>query len=141
MASPIRKVQIMSDGNEPGAPDVDYRAGSRVIVAEVSFDRDAAPEVFRQLGEALEACQKANAWIAGISELESLRQGVAPDNYSKAIMDSRTMKPIVAFYEPILVWAWVDYPDKTGINPVEILSAAIPAEFGYVSYPKPGGGL
>ena len=112
-----------------------------VIVAEIFFDRDGSPEDFRRLGEALDQCRQAEEWIARISGLDILLRGECPQNFSKAIGNSKTGEMTQVFYDPILVWGRLDYPDKEKINPLEILRAAIPANLGRVTYPDPDGGL
>ena len=112
-----------------------------VIVAEISFDRNASPEELRLLGEALEACRESEEWIARISGLDELLRGECPQAYSKAIVNSVTGDPAEIFYDPILVWGLVDYPGKETLNPIEILRAAIPPTLGHVTFPDPDGGI
>ena len=111
-----------------------------VIVAEIHFDRNATPEAFRRLGEALEACRASQPWIASISGLEDLLRGECPDHFSKAIANSTTGE-LSPFFDPILVWGRLDYPARESINPIEILRASIPPGLGRVSYPDPDGGV
>jgi hypothetical protein len=111
-----------------------------VIVAEISFDRNASPEELRRLGEALESCRKSQEWIANISGLDALMRGECPDQYSKAILNSGTGE-LTPFFDPILVWGRLDYHGKEVLNPIEILRDAIPPVLGRVNYPDPDGGL
>lgn len=112
-----------------------------VVVAEISFDRNALPQELRRLGEALEACRQTQAWIARISGLDALLSGEYPQLFSKAIGNSKTGELMTVFYDPILVWGRLDYPDKETIDPVAILLAAIPPSHGTVNYPDPDGGV
>ncbi len=111
----------------------------QVIVAEIHFSRTARPEQFRRLGEALARCQTLFPWIATISNLNALLRGECPMSYSKAISLGQATE--LPFYDPILVWGRLDYPDKKQIDPVALLKEAVPAELGAVSYPDPDNGL
>ena len=111
-----------------------------MIVAEIHFDRNASPEEFRRLGEALEACLKSEEWIANISGVDALLRGECPDQYSKAIMNSKTGE-ITPFFDPILAWGRLDYPGRETLKAIEILRDAIPSTLGRVNYPDSSGGL
>ncbi len=114
-----------------------------VLVAEIHFDRDSAPEKLRQLGEILLKCKEERGWIASIAGLEELLKGECPQHYSKAMLfqNADGSQRIFKIYDPLLVWAWREYPNSQSICPVRILSATIPQELATVSEPDPDGGV
>lgn len=112
-----------------------------VVVAEVSFDRDAPGQQLRQLGESLQAFRLAHGWVAAISGLDDLLAGVVPKNFSKAVVVATSVQPVVPLYDPILVWAWAAHPNQKHIDPMKILRAAIPEELGRVTAPDPDAGV
>jgi hypothetical protein len=112
----------------------------RVVVTEIAFKRDASSDDLRRLGQALEACKASNDWIAEIGGLAALLQGEAPKSFSKAILIS-TSSEMLPMFDPVLVWAYQNYPGAAQIDPVGILRAAIPRELGTVNYPDPDGGI
>lgn len=115
-------------------------ARDAIIVAEVGFNRNASPDEFKKLGEALAECMKTHGWIARITGLNELLRGECPMHYSRAIANLDTGET-TPFYDPVLVWGKLNYPGTKEIVPAEILRPMIPSSLGWVDYPSPDGGL
>jgi hypothetical protein len=126
--------------DQPADPVPTIDGCDAIIVAEVHFNRNASPDEFKKLGEALAACMKNHGWIARITGLNELLKGESPMHYSRAIGNSVTGE-ITPFYDPVLIWGKLNYPGTREIAPVKILREAIPSSLGSVSYPDPDGGL
>jgi hypothetical protein len=114
----------------------------RVLVAEIRFDRSASAEHFRLLGQALVKCMEEYPWIAGISDVDVLLKGECPMTYSRSIVRVKDGKiEEQRFYEPVLVWAKVNFPGKEKIAPLPLLEAIISPTLARVSWPDPDNGL
>ncbi|GAB4535415.1 MAG: hypothetical protein Tsb0014_22390 [Pleurocapsa sp.] len=114
-----------------------------ILVAEINFNRDLAPEKLRQLGAILLRCKNNQGWIASIRGIEELLKGECPQHYSKEMLfqDAEGKEHLIKFYDPLLVWAWREYPNSQSICPIDILSKAIPLELAKVAEPDPDGGV